>query len=122
VWFDRTKDLSHSVSPTIKNSKGQPAELWWWRPSQSPGVIQYPKDFKDPSMKDFADQNGEIIDNWRTDWLVNKWHKVAKIEERTKGQVKVHLLSPPPTNQDQFRDFIAYSAEMTRNRSIWSIN
>lgn len=106
--YPKDLDLSQTTSSVIKAEKGQPAQLWWWRPSEEPVTV-------------FNDEDGEGYSRWASTWMVNKWLKVAYIADRPDGPlgtVKVYLLSQPEVGNDRF--YLACRSDLTRVRSLWS--
>jgi hypothetical protein len=107
-----TFDLRGAKSSTIKNEPGQAADLYWWKPAQSPPAV-FVGDEEDPKQEwtsMFVTSN----------WLENRWVRVALLGARDNNQVKVFLLDKLRPSDDSF--FLAKRSELTQQRPPETIN
>ncbi len=84
--YRQTLDVTGHTTPQVKNQHGQPAKLWWWRPTIG------------PAARIGSEEMGFGYSVWNSEWMVGRWLLVAEIGEVSKepGFVEVLLLSPDP--------------------------
>ncbi|BCM88790.1 hypothetical protein IAD21_00632 [Abditibacteriota bacterium] len=110
-WFyPRDLNLSQVRSSSIKNDKGQPAQLLWWTPAKGVDVMQAPR------KEDGPDVDGRIMpSDW---WMDGRCFKVAEIGNAPTGMVKVYLYPEDVVASDVDRLYLAQRKDLRPTISV----